>query len=99
MRLLNAENREIEDCPVGPDRLAAMIKMIESGVISTKIAKTVLGMYRSARTPKPLCGRRGGRCRTRAPLKDHRRGDQSEPGPARWIQAGKDKPSGSSWAR
>ncbi|MHB8844281.1 MAG: Asp-tRNA(Asn)/Glu-tRNA(Gln) amidotransferase subunit GatB [Nitrospirota bacterium] len=49
-RLLNSENKEIEDCPVRPDRLAGMVKMIESGVISTKIAKTVFEeMYRSGK--------------------------------------------------
>ena len=41
MRLLNAEGKEIEDCPVKPDRLAGMVKMISDGTISTKIAKTV----------------------------------------------------------
>jgi aspartyl-tRNA(Asn)/glutamyl-tRNA(Gln) amidotransferase subunit B len=41
MRLLNAENKEIENCPIRPDRLAGMIKLIDTGVISTKIAKTV----------------------------------------------------------
>jgi aspartyl-tRNA(Asn)/glutamyl-tRNA(Gln) amidotransferase subunit B len=41
MRLLNAEGKEIEDCPIKPDRLAGMIKLIGDGVISTKIAKTV----------------------------------------------------------
>ena len=60
MRLLNAENREIEDCPVGPDRLAAMIKMIESGVISTKIAKTVLEeMYRSGKDAETVVKEKG----------------------------------------
>jgi aspartyl-tRNA(Asn)/glutamyl-tRNA(Gln) amidotransferase subunit B len=41
MRLLNADGREIEDCPVGPDKLAGMVRMISEGTISTKIAKTV----------------------------------------------------------
>jgi aspartyl-tRNA(Asn)/glutamyl-tRNA(Gln) amidotransferase subunit B len=50
MRLLNAENKEIENCPVLPDRLAGMIKLIDSGMISTKIAKTVFEeMYRSGK--------------------------------------------------
>ena len=50
MRLLNAEGREIEDCPVRPDRLAGMIKMISDGTISTKIAKTVFEeMYKSGK--------------------------------------------------
>ena len=50
MRLLNAENKEIENCPVMPDRLVGMIKLIDSGVISTKIAKTVFEeMYRTGK--------------------------------------------------
>jgi len=50
MRLLNAENKEIEDCPVRPDRLAGMIKLLDSGMISTKIAKTVFEeMYKSGK--------------------------------------------------
>ena len=50
MRLLNADGREIEDCPVRPEKLAAMIKMISDGIISTKIAKTVFEeMYRTGK--------------------------------------------------
>jgi len=50
MRLLNAENKEIETCPIRPDRLAGMIKLIDDGVISTKIAKTVFEeMYKSGK--------------------------------------------------
>jgi aspartyl-tRNA(Asn)/glutamyl-tRNA(Gln) amidotransferase subunit B len=50
MRLLNADAREIEDSPIRPDRLAGMIKMINDGVISTKIAKTVFEeMYKTGK--------------------------------------------------
>ena len=50
MRLMNADNREIEACPIRPDRLAGMVKMIADGVISTKIAKTVFEeMYRTGK--------------------------------------------------
>jgi len=50
MRLLNTENKEIENCPIRPDRLAGMIKLIDTGVISTKIAKTVFEeMYTSGK--------------------------------------------------
>jgi aspartyl-tRNA(Asn)/glutamyl-tRNA(Gln) amidotransferase subunit B len=50
MRLLNAENKEIDVSPIKPDRLAGMIKMIEAGVISIKIAKTVFEeMYTSGK--------------------------------------------------
>ena len=50
MRLLNTDNREIEACPIKPDRLAGMIKMLSDGVISTKIAKTVFEeMYKTGK--------------------------------------------------
>jgi len=50
MRLLNADGKEIEACPIAPARLADMIKLIEAGTISTKIAKTVFEeMYKSGK--------------------------------------------------
>jgi aspartyl-tRNA(Asn)/glutamyl-tRNA(Gln) amidotransferase subunit B len=60
MRLLNAENREIEACPVRPDRLAGMVKMIEGGVISTKIAKTVFEeMYKTGKDAETVVKEQG----------------------------------------
>ncbi|MHB8986733.1 MAG: Asp-tRNA(Asn)/Glu-tRNA(Gln) amidotransferase subunit GatB [Eubacteriales bacterium] len=40
-RLLNARNTEVGDCPVKPDQLAAMLRLIDVGTISGKIAKSV----------------------------------------------------------
>ncbi|HSB34664.1 MAG TPA: Asp-tRNA(Asn)/Glu-tRNA(Gln) amidotransferase subunit GatB, partial [Nitrospirota bacterium] len=60
MRLLNADDREIEDCPLKPDRLAGMIKMIDGGVISTKIAKTVFEeMYRTGKDADSIVKEQG----------------------------------------
>jgi aspartyl-tRNA(Asn)/glutamyl-tRNA(Gln) amidotransferase subunit B len=60
MRLLNAENKEIEDCPVRPDRLAGMIKLIDAGTISTKIAKTVFEeMYRTGKDAGTVVNEQG----------------------------------------
>ncbi len=60
MRLLNADNKEIEDCPIKPDRLAGMIKMIEGGVISIKIAKTVFEeMYTSGKDAETIVKEQG----------------------------------------
>jgi aspartyl-tRNA(Asn)/glutamyl-tRNA(Gln) amidotransferase subunit B len=60
MRLLNAEGKEIEDCPIKPDRLAGMIKMIGDGVISTKIAKTVFEeMYKSGKDAESVVMEQG----------------------------------------
>ncbi len=41
LRELNQENLAIEDAPIKPKQLAAMLKLIEDGTISGKIAKTV----------------------------------------------------------
>jgi aspartyl-tRNA(Asn)/glutamyl-tRNA(Gln) amidotransferase subunit B len=38
---LNAEQKELADIPLTPESLAGMIKLIENGTISSKIAKTV----------------------------------------------------------
>jgi aspartyl-tRNA(Asn)/glutamyl-tRNA(Gln) amidotransferase subunit B len=60
MRLLNTEGKEIEDCPIKPDRLAGMIKMISDSVISTKIAKTVFEeMYRSGKDAETVVREQG----------------------------------------
>ena len=60
MRLLNAEGKEIEDCPVKPDRLAGMVKMISDGTISTKIAKTVFeDMYGTGKDAETVVREKG----------------------------------------
>jgi len=40
-RLLNANNIDITGCPIKPQQLADMLKLIDKGTISGKIAKTV----------------------------------------------------------
>lgn len=60
MRLLNAENKEIEECPIKPERLAGMLKLIDSGVISTKIAKTVFeSMYTTGKDAETVVKEQG----------------------------------------
>ncbi len=60
MRLLNAEGKEIEDCPVRPDRLADMVKMISDGTISTKIAKVVFeDMYGTGKDAETVVREKG----------------------------------------
>ncbi|MBO8137191.1 MAG: Asp-tRNA(Asn)/Glu-tRNA(Gln) amidotransferase subunit GatB [Desulfotomaculum sp.] len=41
-RILNANQVEIQDCKVAPSQLAELLKLIDKGTISGKIAKTVL---------------------------------------------------------
>jgi len=60
MRLLNADAKEIEDSPIKPDRLAGLIKMIDSGVISIKIAKTVFEeMYKNGKDAETVVQEQG----------------------------------------
>jgi len=55
LRRLKGDDRDIEDCPVTPRYLAKMLKMIEDGTISGKIAKTVFEeMYLSGEDPEKL---------------------------------------------
>ncbi|MBE9547729.1 MAG: Asp-tRNA(Asn)/Glu-tRNA(Gln) amidotransferase subunit GatB [Proteobacteria bacterium] len=57
---LNEEKREIKDCTVRPPALAEMIKLIEDGTISGKIAKEVFeDMYKSGRSPKEIIEEKG----------------------------------------
>ncbi|MGA1843301.1 MAG: Asp-tRNA(Asn)/Glu-tRNA(Gln) amidotransferase subunit GatB [bacterium] len=50
MRELNRDNRDITSSPVSPKGLADMLKMIDDGVISGKIAKRVFAsMYRTGK--------------------------------------------------
>ena len=39
--ILNAEQKELDEVALTPEGLAGMIKLIENGTISSKIAKTV----------------------------------------------------------
>jgi aspartyl-tRNA(Asn)/glutamyl-tRNA(Gln) amidotransferase subunit B len=60
MRELKNAGAEIEDCPLSPERLAGMIKMIDSGVISGKIAKTVFEeIYRSGKDAETVVKEKG----------------------------------------
>ena len=59
-RLLNEENNSIEACPLKPVQLAEMIRLIDDGTISGKIAKTVFEeMYRTAKNPEEIITEKG----------------------------------------
>ena len=48
LRLLNEENKSIEESPLKPEQLVGMLRLIENGTISGKIAKTVFEeMYKT----------------------------------------------------
>ncbi|NPV58239.1 MAG: Asp-tRNA(Asn)/Glu-tRNA(Gln) amidotransferase subunit GatB [Actinobacteria bacterium] len=57
---LNAKGMEIEEVPVSPAQLAGMIKLVEKGTISGKIAKSVFEeMLESGRSAEEIVAERG----------------------------------------
>ncbi len=60
MRMLNEESKSIEECPLKPDQLAGMLKLIDDATISGKIAKTVFEeMYRSGKDADTIVKEKG----------------------------------------
>jgi aspartyl-tRNA(Asn)/glutamyl-tRNA(Gln) amidotransferase subunit B len=60
MRLLNEESKSIEQCPLKPEQLVEMLKLIENGTISGKIAKTVFEeMYKTGKDAKVIVEEKG----------------------------------------
>jgi aspartyl-tRNA(Asn)/glutamyl-tRNA(Gln) amidotransferase subunit B len=60
LRFLNEEKRDIRECPIPPESLAEMIRLIQSGTISGKMAKEVSeAMYRSGRPPQAIIAEKG----------------------------------------
>jgi aspartyl-tRNA(Asn)/glutamyl-tRNA(Gln) amidotransferase subunit B len=60
LRELKRDEREIEDCPVSAPHLAEMLKMIDDGIISGKIAKSVFEeMYRSGKRAEEIVQEKG----------------------------------------
>lgn len=59
-RLLNASGMEITQCKIKPTQLAEMLKLIEKGTISGKIAKTVFEeMFDSGKDPETIVKEKG----------------------------------------
>jgi len=59
-KLLNEDNRLIEDSPVGPGQLVEMLALIGKGTISGKIAKTVFEeMYRTGKSAGAIVEEKG----------------------------------------
>ncbi|MDD2897475.1 MAG: Asp-tRNA(Asn)/Glu-tRNA(Gln) amidotransferase subunit GatB [Desulfuromonadaceae bacterium] len=59
-RSLNDSGTSIEECPVTPAQLAELLKLIDSGVISGKIAKTVFDeMWKSGKAPQIIVEEQG----------------------------------------
>lgn len=60
MRFLHEENKQISACQIKPEQLAEMLKLIDNGTISGKIAKTVFDeMYRTGKDPETIVRDKG----------------------------------------
>jgi aspartyl-tRNA(Asn)/glutamyl-tRNA(Gln) amidotransferase subunit B len=60
MKLLNQENRSIDDCLIKPVQLADMLKLIDNGTINGKIAKTVFDeMYKTGNDAAEIVKEKG----------------------------------------
>ncbi len=60
IRELKRDERDIEACPVTPASLAELLTLLDTGVVSGKIAKSVFEeMYRSGRSPKVIVEEKG----------------------------------------
>lgn len=60
MALLNSEGKSIVQSPVSAKNLACMLKLVEDGVISGKIAKTVFEeMAKTGKSPKDIVEEKG----------------------------------------
>jgi aspartyl-tRNA(Asn)/glutamyl-tRNA(Gln) amidotransferase subunit B len=60
LRELNRDNRNIEDCPVSAENLAELLNLLDSGVISGKIAKAVFEqMYAGGKSAKRIVEEKG----------------------------------------
>ena len=60
LRELNNDNKEIDECPVTPKQLTDLLKLIDDGTISGKMAKTVFeDMYRTGETAAAIVKTKG----------------------------------------
>ena len=60
LRFLNEDKRGIRDCPITAASLAEMIRLIEDGTISGKMAKDIVEeMYKTGSTPKAIIAEKG----------------------------------------
>ena len=60
LRELKNDDKEIEDCPVTPERLTDLLKLIDDGTISGKMAKTVFEeIYQSGKPAAEIVKEKG----------------------------------------
>ncbi|PKN51517.1 MAG: Asp-tRNA(Asn)/Glu-tRNA(Gln) amidotransferase GatCAB subunit B [Deltaproteobacteria bacterium HGW-Deltaproteobacteria-13] len=60
MRFLNEEKKSIRECPITAKSLADMIRLIEEGTISGKMAKEIVeDMYKTGKSPQTIIEEKG----------------------------------------
>jgi len=60
MRFLNEEKRDIRQCSITPESLADMIRLIDEGAISGKMAKEIVeDMYKTGKSPQTIIEEKG----------------------------------------
>lgn len=60
LKFLNEDKRELKDCPILPVSLAQLIRLIDDGTISGKMAKDVIDeMYKTGKSPKAIIEEKG----------------------------------------
>jgi len=60
MRFLKEEDKSIEECTLKPKQLVDMLKLIEKGTISGKIAKTIFEeMYKTGKDAEDIVKEKG----------------------------------------
>ena len=60
LRFLNEDKLDIRKCPITAGALADMIKLIEAGTISGKMAKDIIsGMYKTGKSPQKIIEEKG----------------------------------------
>jgi len=60
MRELNRNERDIEDCPVSPENMVQLLRLLDEGVISGKIAKSVFEeMFATGKPARQIVDEKG----------------------------------------
>ncbi|MEC9018631.1 MAG: Asp-tRNA(Asn)/Glu-tRNA(Gln) amidotransferase GatCAB subunit B, partial [Nitrospinota bacterium] len=60
LRELNKRNQKIKECPISPDMLIKLIKLIDEGIISGNSAKRVFGeMFHTKKDPVKIIEEKG----------------------------------------
>jgi len=60
LRLLKEDNRDVKDCPVKPDNLVKLIKMVDAGTVNLKTAKEVFEeVYKTGKEPDAIVREKG----------------------------------------